>query len=139
MAKKQKKLSNKKRKGKAIENSEEIDFSNFELASKRLITVLRLSLAKIKNDIQNGTLILKKRNENIIENKNLNKNDYGNTSTFPSLSFIRSVSENYDDMSEDSINKNEYDLSDINKNDKISFDFNDYSNNNSIFSKNPLI
>ena len=35
--KKQKKLSNKKRKGKAIENSEEIDFSNFELASKRLV------------------------------------------------------------------------------------------------------
>ena len=139
MAKKQKKLSNKKRKGKAIENSEEIDFSNFELASKRLITVLRLSLAKIKNDIKNGTLILKKRNENIIENKNLNKNDYGNTSTFPSLSFIRSVSENNYDMSEDSINKNEYELSDINKNDKISFDFDDYSNQNSIFYKNPLI
>ena len=108
-----------------IDNEEDKDYSEFQNSAKKIITVLRLSIAKIKNDIQKGTLLLNKKdtkeekNNNINERKGLNQSD--NNSTSFSLSFNREINNNNDDIE---IEKSENDLSSIYKN-SLSFDFND--------------
>ena len=107
-----------------IDNEEDKDYSEFQNSAKKIITVLRLSIAKIKNDIQKGTLLLNKKdtkeekNNNINERKGLNQSD--NNSTSFSLSFNREINNNNDIE----IEKSENDLSSIYKN-SLSFDFND--------------
>ena len=44
-----------------IDNEEDKDYSEFQNSAKKIITVLRLSIAKIKNDIQKGTLLFQKK------------------------------------------------------------------------------
>ena len=106
-----------------IDNEEDKDYSEFQNSAKKIITVLRLSIAKIKNDIQKGTLLLNKKdtkeekNNNINERKGLNQSD--NNSTSFSLSFNREINNN-----DIEIEKSENDLSSIYKN-SLSFDFND--------------
>ena len=56
MSKKSKKISKKKGKTKTKEDERRFDFANFEQASKKLITALRLSLAKIKDNIKREIL-----------------------------------------------------------------------------------
>ena len=106
-----------------IDNEEDKDYSEFQNSAKKIITVLRLSIAKTKNDIQKGTLLLNKKdtkeekNNNINERKGLNQSD--NNSTSFSLSFNREINNN-----DIEIEKSENDLSSIYKN-SLSFDFND--------------
>ena len=128
MDKKCQSFSKKKEKGNyeknQIDNEEDKDYSEFQNSAKKIITVLRLSIAKIKNDIQKGTLLLNKKdtkeekNNNINERKGLNQSD--NNSTSFSLSFNREINNNNDIE----IEKSENDLSSIYKN-SLSFDFND--------------
>ena len=107
-----------------IDNEKDKDYSEFQNSAKKIITVLRLSIAKIKNDIQKGTLLLNKKdtkeekNNNINERKGLNQSD--NNSTSFSLSFNREINNNNDIE----IEEKENDLSSIYKN-SLSFDFND--------------
>ena len=127
MEKKCKSFLKKKEKGNyeknQIDNEEDKDYSEFQNSAKKIITVLRLSIAKIKNDIQKGTLLLNKKdtkeekNNNINERKGLNQSD--NNSTSFSLSFNREINNN-----DIEIEKSENDLSSIYKN-SLSFDFND--------------
>ena len=104
------------------------DFEKFLVSSDELIACLRLILAKIKEDVQKGTLILKKSdlnkaNENIFQNEN--------SSTSLSLSFNKDINishQNIFDENNDNNNinnNNEHELSDINNNifeiDEVSF------------------
>ena len=133
MSKKSKKISKKKGKTKTKEDERRFDFANFEQASKKLITALRLSLAKIKDNIKKGNLILDKKFE-IMDKKIFNQNEINNNSTFPSLSFIKSYSQSNQEISDESLINNEYDLSDINKNENITLlDFEETSHQRLIF------
>ena len=122
-----------------IDNEEDKDYSEFQNSAKKIITVLRLSIAKIKNDIQKGTLLLNKKdtkeekNNNINERKGLNQSD--NNSTSFSLSFNREINNNNDDIE---IEKSENDLSSIYKN-SLSFDFNDNIFNCSSMENNQIL
>ena len=133
MSKKSKKISKKKGKTKTKEDERRFDFENFEQASKKLITALRLSLAKIKDNIKKGNLILDKKFE-IMDKKIFNQNEINNNSTFPSLSFIKSYSQSNQEISDESLINNEYELSDINKNENITLlDFEETSHQRLIF------
>ena len=120
-----------------IDNEEDKDYSEFQNSAKKIITVLRLSIAKIKNDIQKGTLLLNKKdtkeekNNNINERKGLNQSD--NNSTSFSLSFNREINNN-----DIEIEKSENDLSSIYKN-SLSFDFNDNIFNCSSMENNQIL
>ena len=128
MDKKCKSFLKKKEKGNyeknQIDNEEDKDYSEFQNSAKKIITVLRLSIAKIKNDIQKGTLLLNKKDTKEEKNNNINKrkglNQSDNNSTSFSLSFNREINNNNDIE----IEKSENDLSSIYKN-SLSFDFND--------------
>ena len=106
-----------------IDNEEDKDYSEFQNSAKKIITVLRLSIAKIKNDIQKGTLLLNKKDTKEEKNNNINKrkglNQSDNNSTSFSLSFNREINNN-----DIEIERSENDLSSIYKN-SLSFDFND--------------
>ena len=133
MSKKSKKIAKKKGKTKTKEDERRFDFENFEQASKKLITALRLSLAKIKDNIKKGNLILDKKFE-IMDKKIFNQNEINNNSTFPSLSFIKSYSQSNQEISDESLINNEYELSDINKNENITlFDFEEMNHQRLIF------
>ena len=142
MDKKCKSFLKKKEKGNyeknQIDYEEDKDYSEFQNSAKKIITVLRLSIAKIKNDIQKGTLLLNKKdtkeekNNNINERKGLNQSD--NNSTSFSLSFNREIN-NYYDIE---IEKSENDLSSIYKN-SLSFDFNDNIFNCSSMENNQIL
>ena len=133
MSKKYKKISKNKGKTKTKEDERRFDFANFEQASKKLITALRLSLAKIKDNIKKGNLILDKKFE-IMDKKIFNQNEINNNSTFPSLSFLKSYSQSNQEISDESLINNEYELSDINKNENITlFDFEETSHQRLIF------
>ena len=133
MSKKSKKIAKKKGKTKTKEDERRFDFANFEQASKKLITALRLSLAKIKDNIKKGNLILDKKFE-IMDKKIFNQNEINNNSTFPSLSFIKSYSQSNQEISDESLINNEYELSDINKNENITLlDFEETSHKRLIF------
>ena len=133
MSKKSKKISKKKGKTKTKEDERRFDFENFEQASKKLITALRLSLAKIKDNIKKGNLILDKKFE-IMDKKIFNQNEINNNSTFPSLSFLKSYSQSNQEISDESLINNEYELSDINKNENITLlDFEETSHQRLIF------
>ena len=133
MSKKSKKISKKKGKTKTKEDERRFDFANFEQASKKLITALRLSLAKIKDNIKKGNLILDKKFE-IMDKKIFNQNEINNNSTFPSLSFLKSCSQSNQEISDESLINNEYELSDINKNENITLlDFEETSHQRLIF------
>ena len=120
-----------------IDNEEDKDYSEFQNSAKKIITVLRLSIAKIKNDIQKGTLLLNKKdtkeekNNNINERKGLNQSD--NNSTSFSLSFNREINNN-----DIEIERSENDLSSIYKN-SLSFDFNDNIFNCSSMENNQIL
>ena len=107
-----------------IDYEEDKDYSEFQNSAKKIITVLRLSIAKIKNDIQKGTLLFNKKDTKEEKNNNINKrkglNQSDNNSTSFSLSFNREINNNNDIE----IEKSENDLSSIYKN-SLSFDFND--------------
>ena len=133
MSKKSKKIAKKKGKTKTKEDERRFDFENFEQASKKLITALRLSLAKIKDNIKKGNLILDKKFE-IMDKKIFNPNEINNNSTFPSLSFLKSYSQSNQEISDESLINNEYELSDINKNENITLlDFEETSHQRLIF------
>ena len=133
MSKKSKKIAKKKGKTKTKEDERRFDFANFEQASKKLITALRLSLAKIKDNIKKGNLILDKKFE-IMDKKIFNQNEINNNSTFPSLSFLKSCSQSNQEISDESLINNEYELSDINKNENITlFDFEEMNHQRLIF------
>ena len=133
MSKKYKKISKNNGKTKTKEDERRFDFANFEQASKKLITALRLSLAKIKDNIKKGNLILDKKFE-IMDKKIFNQNEINNNSTFPSLSFLKSYSQSNQEISDESLINNEYELSDINKNENITlFDFEETSHQRLIF------
>ena len=133
MSKKSKKIAKKKGKTKTKEDERRFDFENFEQASKKLITALRLSLAKIKDNIKKGNLILDKKFE-IMDKKIFNQNEINNNSTFPSLSFLKSYSQSNQEISDESLINNEYELSDINKNENITlFDFEEMNHQRLIF------
>ena len=133
MSKKSKKISKKKGKTKTKVDERRFDFENFEQASKKLITALRLSLAKIKDNIKKGNLILDKKFE-IMDKTIFNQNEINNNSTFPSLSFIKSYSQSNQEISDESLINNEYELSDINKNENITLlDFEETSHQRLIF------
>ena len=133
MSKKSKKIAKKKGKTKTKEDERRFDFANFEQASKKLITALRLSLAKIKDNIKKGNLILDKKFE-IMDKKIFNQNEINNNSTFPSLSFLKSYSQSNQEISDESLINNEYELSDINKNENITLlDFEETSHQRLIF------
>ena len=133
MSKKYKKISKNKGKTKTKEDERRFDFANFEQASKKLITALRLSLAKIKDNIKKGNLILDKKFE-IMDKKIFNQNEINNNSTFPSLSFLKSYSQSNQEISDESLINNEYELSDINKNENITLlDFEETSHQRLIF------
>ena len=134
MSKKSKKISKKKGKTKTKEDERRFDFENFEQASKKLITALRLSLAKIKDNIKKGNVILDKKFE-IMDKKIFNQNEINNNnSTFPSLSFLKSYSQSNQEISDESLINNEYELSDINKNENITLlDFEEASHQRLIF------
>jgi len=133
MSKKSKKISKNKGKTKTKEDERRFDFANFEQASKKLITALRLSLAKIKDNIKKGNLILDKKFE-IMDKKIFNQNEINNNSTFPSLSFLKSYSQSNQEISDESLINNEYELSDINKNENITLlDFEETSHQRLIF------
>ena len=106
-----------------IDYEEDKDYSEFQNSAKKIITVLRLSIAKIKNDIQKGTLLLNKKDTKEEKNNNKRKrlNQSDNNSTSFSLSFNREINNNNYDIE---IEKSENDLSSIYKN-SLSFDFND--------------
>ena len=107
-----------------IDYEEDKDYSEFQNSAKKIITVLRLSIAKIKNDIQKGTLLFNKKDTKEEKNNNINKrkglNQSDNNSTSFSLSFNREINNNNDIE----VKKSENDLSSIYKN-SLSFDFND--------------
>jgi len=133
MSKKYKKISKNKGKTKTKEDERRFDFANFEQASKKLITALRLSLAKIKDNIKKGNLILDKKFK-IMDKKIFNQNEINNNSTFPSLSFLKSYSQSNQEISDESLINNEYELSDINKNENITLlDFEETSHQRLIF------
>ena len=133
MSKKSKKISKNKGKTKTKEDERRFDFANFEQASKKLITALRLSLAKIKDNIKKGNLILDKKFE-IMDKKIFNQNEINNNRTFPSLSFLKSYSQSNQEISDESLINNEYELSDINKNENITLlDFEETSHQRLIF------
>ena len=133
MSKKSKKTPKKKGKTKTKEDERRFDFANFEQASKKLITALRLSLAKIKDNIKKGNLILDKKFE-IMDKKIFNQNEINNNSTFPSLSFLKSYSQSNQEISDESLINNEYELYDINKNENITLlDFEETSHQRLIF------
>ena len=133
MSKKSKKIAKNKGKTKTKEDERRFDFENFEQASKKLITALRLSLAKIKDNIKKGNLILDKKFE-IMDKKIFNQNEINNNSTFPSLSFLKSYSQSNQEISDESLINNEYELSDINKNENITlFDFEEMNHQRLIF------
>ena len=133
MSKKSKKIAKKKGKTKTKEDERRFDFENFEQASKKLITALRLSLAKIKDNIKKGNLILDKKFE-LMDKKIFNQNEINNNSTFPSLSFLKSYSQSNQEISDESLINNEYELSDINKNENITLlDFEETSHQRLIF------
>ena len=125
----------KYKKKKKIKEEESSDFIKFELASQKLITALRLSLAKIKNDIQKGSLILDKKK---IENSNDNENNSTSPSLCHSFNDVNYQANNIF-LSDSSLGlKNDEDMT-ICKN--IDFDFDDASNYglNSVFDNNNFI
>ena len=139
MKRKGKRYKRKYIKNKNEKSEDNEDFEKFLVSSDELIACLRLILAKIKEDVQKGTLILKKSdlnkaNENIFQNEN--------SSTSLSLSFNKNINishQNLIDENDDNNNNinnnnnNEHELSDININ---IFDFDEASFPNLLFSQN---
>ena len=109
--KKEKRFKRKNAKNKNELSEDNKEFSKFLLSSEKLIICLRLILAKIRQDVQKGKLLLKKPDE-------------FNSSTSISLSFNNEINSSHQNQFENEDNDNNNKLSDIDKNNIFDLDEN---------------